>query len=378
MESRMKISFVNPPGFVRLERPPQPLGAVTLCTILRDAGHEVRFYDYQLGPLPEAEILDCDVLCLTGLTHQMEGIGHWITLGQKHGIRVLAGGTHATIVGGIKRADCSVVGHAEDFIVDAVEGRLNGIVAGSYENLDAWPIPDRGAYGWTRYTGEEFFGMRAIRVIGYIGCPYKCKFCCEPRLHGGRTKFRDPARIEAEIREEKRRLDMKAITISAATFTVRREWAIEVSQRLKSIGLPWQTTTRVDHIDVELARIMKDCGCVTLGLGIESGSDTVLKVIGKGTTSAQAKAAAAMLREAGLPFNIMLIPYLPGETPQTMDETDRLVAELKAPHGVCRQRFSPLLGSEFCGDMLAQYGRLVPRAQVFGSFGEQGFIPHGF
>lgn len=374
----MRVSFINPPGFVHLPYPPMPLGATSLCTVLRNAGHDVRFYDYQLGPIPEDEALDCDVLCLTGLSHQVEGIGYWITLGHKHGLRVLAGGTHATIVGGIKRADCSVVGHAEDLIVDAVEGRLSGIVQGSHDNIDAWPTPDRGAFGWSRYSGEEFMGHRAIRVLAYIGCPYKCKFCCEPKLHSGKTKFRNPERIEAEIREEHKRLGMAAVTISCPTFSLRREWTIEVCQRLKAVGLPWQATTRVDLIDEELATVMRDCGCLTMGLGIESGSDQVLKTIGKGTTTAQAREAVAILRKVGLGFNLMIIPYLPGETKQTMAETDRFVQELAPPHGVCRQRFSPLLGSEFCVKNLGPYGRIVPREQVFGSFGEAGFIPHGF
>jgi len=357
---------------------------VSLCTVLRDAGHDVRLYDYQLGPIPEAEALDCDVLCVSGMSHQAEGIARWIALGRAAGRRVVVGGIHATIVGGFADADCSVIGHAEDQIVDAVDGRLNGVVAGSYDGLDAWPLPDRGAFGWSRYAGEEFRdiaayqGLRAIRLLGYVGCPFRCKFCCEQALHHGRTRFRDPARIEAEVREEQRRIGMGGVTFIAPTFTLRREWAIEVAQRMKSTGVLWQISTRVDYVDEGIARLLKACGCVAVGLGIESGSDRVLEICGKGTTTEQAREAANVLHRVGLGFYVMFIPCLPGETRETMAETDRLANELRPPFGVCRQRFSPLPGSEFCAAKLGAYGRLVPREQVAGGFGEVGFIPHGF
>ena len=48
----------------------------------------------------------------------------------------------------------------------------------------------------------------------------------------------------------------------------------EFYQRL---NIKWVCDTRVDKLDKELLQIMKKSGCIRVKIGVESGSDEILK-----------------------------------------------------------------------------------------------------
>src|SRR3989338_4020183 len=66
---------------------------------------------------------------------------------------------------------------------------------------------------------------------------------------------------------------------------------------------------------------MKKAGCHTIGIGMESADDQVLKNIKKGVRREQIRQAVAMVREAGIDALLFCVLGFPGETRESVKET---------------------------------------------------------
>ena len=236
----MKIAFINPKGWLQAE-PWMPLGAVQLATILAAKGHDVRFFDEEQFHIPEREVHEADVICITGMSHQAEGIELWACRGRSWGKRVIIGGVHATLAPGEFEGATVVSGPGEEVIESAlVASETSRIVAPPVDDLDAFPFPDRKCFGWARYRERlgvriprrlfrparyqgPFGHLRAIRVVAARGCPFACKFCCNPALTNRRLQLRKPEAIAAEIAAAQKELGIKAVVFAMSDFTLNRK-----------------------------------------------------------------------------------------------------------------------------------------------------------
>jgi len=48
---------------------------------------------------------------------------------------------------------------------------------------------------------------------------------------------------------------------------------------LKKLGLTWDCQTKVSMVNKEMISMMKDCGCLKIAYGVESGSPKILKLM---------------------------------------------------------------------------------------------------
>lgn len=371
----MKVAFINPKGYLQSE-PWMPLGAVQLATILA-ARHNVSFFDEEQFAVPERLVQEADVVCITGMSHQADGIKSWARRGREWGKLVIVGEVHATLTREVIHDAIMVRGPGEEIVEGIVGGTEQGSCysATPIQDLDAFPFPDRRRFGWTRYQ-ERMDGIPAIRVIAARGCPFACKYCCNRELTHGHLQLRKPEAIAEEIAAAQNQLGVNAVVFAMSVFTVNRRWAEDVCERLAPLGVKWKATTRVDCVDRELLRMMEKSGCAALGFGVESGSDRVLTILNKHTKTSQARQAFAWAKEVQLPTFAMFMTHVPGETPETLETTRRFAEELAPPLGSTFQRFSPLPGSAFY-DELEIWGKVVSRQKGAG-FGPIGFIPTAF
>ena len=99
-----------------------------------------------------------------------------------------------------------------------------------------------------------------------------------------------------------------------------------IKRRLK---LTWTSFARVDTVTEEILTRMQAAGCSAVSFGVESGNPQILKTIKKGITREQVMAAVKMCRRAGITPFASFILGLPGETPQTIQETLDFGEQLK-------------------------------------------------
>ena len=171
-------------------------------------------------------------------------------------------------------------------------------------------------------------GKLATTVVTAVGCPYKCAFCSK----GPAFKAREVGLVIREIEMLRRDFGYEALMFFDDTFVLSRERVLELCACLRALGIVWRCFVRADLVlkhGEGLLRIMKDSGCVEVGMGIESGSDKILAGIDKGETSGQIRRAVEMLRRAGIRVKGFLIVGLPGESMETLDETRSFLDQAK-------------------------------------------------
>lgn len=161
----------------------------------------------------------------------------------------------------------------------------------------------------------------ATTLVTAIGCPYKCAFCSK---NNPVVKFKKVDKIIEEIEYLHFEFGYDALMFFDDTFILNIDRITKICRCLKRLGIIWRCFVRADlvvkHGDV-LLEMMSDSGCVEVGMGIESGSDTILNNIHKGESVQDIESAIKMIHDNGIRVKGFFIVGLPGESQQTLDET---------------------------------------------------------
>jgi radical SAM superfamily enzyme YgiQ (UPF0313 family) len=162
---------------------------------------------------------------------------------------------------------------------------------------------------------------------------------------GAKGRFRKPEAVVEEM-EALVRLGFRRIRIEDDLFTFRKERALDICREIdrRRLSIRWRAYSRVDTIDTELLEWMKKTGCERLLYGAESGSPEILKKIRKGITPEQTRRAVEMTREAGIGVLASFVLGLPGETPQTLQQTLEFAESLQVPYSL--NLLTPYVGTE--------------------------------
>ena len=173
-----------------------------------------------------------------------------------------------------------------------------------------------------------------IQIFTGRGCPFYCNFCLYPQtMHGHKYRFRSAQNVVAEFAYIAENFPkVKEVVIEDDTFTADKERVLEVCRLLieKKLNkkLRWMCNSRVT-LDYETMVQMKKAGCHLLLPGFESGSQTILNNIRKGTKVEQFKPFVDNARKAGMQVHGCFIVGNKGETRETMRETLKVALTLK-------------------------------------------------
>ena len=117
--------------------------------------------------------------------------------------------------------------------------------------------------------------------------------------------------------------------------------------------LSWNCDTRVNLVDRELIHEMVESGCKKISIGVESGSEKILKLINKNITVEQVRNVFLWCHEAKLETieANFLIGSHPDETLQDINETRKLIKEL-APQRILVSIITPFPGTKVREQML--------------------------
>ncbi len=173
-----------------------------------------------------------------------------------------------------------------------------------------------------------------IQIFTGRGCPFHCYFCLYPQtMHGHTYRFRSPENVVAEFAYIAENFpEVKEVVIEDDTFTADKQRVQDICKLLieKKLNkrLRWMANSRVT-LDYETMVWMKKAGCRLLLPGFESGNQTVLNNIRKGTKVEQFKPFVDNVRKAGMQVHGCFIFGNKGETRETMKETLDVALTLK-------------------------------------------------
>jgi radical SAM superfamily enzyme YgiQ (UPF0313 family) len=197
-------------------------------------------------------------------------------------------------------------------------------------NLDALPLPARHLLPISRYQALGF----PVSIITSRGCPNQCIFCLGRRMVGPKARFRDATQVVDEI-EHILSYGFTRINIADDLFTAssKRVEALCAEINARGVRFDWSAFARVNTVTPQMLKSMRASGCDSISFGIESANPAILERVKKGITLDQARRAVAWSKAAGLRAHASFMVGLPGETPETLEETRRFAEELDIEHG---------------------------------------------
>jgi radical SAM superfamily enzyme YgiQ (UPF0313 family) len=198
-------------------------------------------------------------------------------------------------------------------------------------NLDEIPFPARHLLPLSKYRALG----SPCTVITSRGCPFGCIFCSGRRMFGRKVRFRSPKLVVDEMEMIYREFGFQRINIVDDTFTVNHRHARSICEELirRNLHIQWNAFARVDTVTEELVRLMKEAGCAWVSFGIESGAEEILKTIKKGITLDGARRGVKLTTDAGIKVLNSFILGLPGESPETAQQSLAFAGELDSEYG---------------------------------------------
>ncbi|NPV61344.1 MAG: B12-binding domain-containing radical SAM protein [Methanotrichaceae archaeon] len=198
------------------------------------------------------------------------------------------------------------------------------------EDLDRLPFPARDLLDMQKYIGtwKEKLGVGLTQMVSSRGCPFTCRFC-DNSTFGRRVRFMSAARVVEEMRllYDEYRAEMVFFEEDLFTFNKRRVLELCDSIERELPGRSWGATTRVDTVDQEMLTRMKQAGCTDITIGLESGSQRIIDLLGKGFSVEQGRRVMQWADSLGISVGIFLMIGIPGETQEDIEATKKLIEE---------------------------------------------------
>lgn len=373
-----------------------PIGLGYLASSLRSRGYE------------DVEILDCvlEGLDLNGFERRLKrlkpdvvGINSWslsvldVDRSLKSVKRIfpsavtVIGGPHPSALGEksmryFKEADYGFKGEAEAGVVllmDHLSGRggslekIPGLMwreggrvranARHFEkDLDRIEFPSWDLIQPERYAASgTLIRKKTACIVTTRGCPFPCTFCSANITAGRELRRRSTENVLEEMRLLIKRYGIRRFVVFDENITLRHSHIKDLCNRVieerLDVTFELPNGIRLDTLNMEILRLMRRAGfSERVAVGIESGSERILKFMKKGLAKDEIREKVDLLNRAGFrPIGYFIVGF-PTETRDEIEETVRFAMELKL-YRAGFMPFHPLPGTESY-DFLVRHGEI--------------------
>jgi radical SAM superfamily enzyme YgiQ (UPF0313 family) len=364
----MRVLLINPDSelsikskvYRRAVAPVLPMGIAYVAAVLEKEGIAVAIEDQYASKISNDELLDRisktapEIVGISCLTANMSNVKTIVLkLRESHpDIRIVLGNIHATLFSEQllrdNLADAVVRGEGEYSMLEVARAmerkcELRNIDGVSYreqdgsvvhnhprapvDDLDCLPHPAWHLFDLTRYTRYPLLGINrevVIPVLASRGCPYRCVFCSQDKLYD-RPRYRNTEKVLDEVEEILEKYRVRFVGFNDAFFPFSVKHGMDFTDQLMKRGLhrklKWITETRVDKVDLNLLKKMKESGAHLIMYGFEVGNQRILDMVNKQTTVQQAEEAMRNTKIAGIRTLGLFMLGLPGETREDCEKT---------------------------------------------------------
>ena len=166
--------------------------------------------------------------------------------------------------------------------------------------------------------------QRVAVIAGSKGCVARCTFC--HRWDKG-IRYIPAALIMDRVDFLIKKYNVGFIDFADENFGTDRKWLSQFIEGIKKRDIIWRVGgMRVNTITPETIKKMKDAGCIYIQCGMESGSQKMLDIMEKVTKVEQNYNAIKWMTENNFFTTVQLVIGMPGETPETIEETSRFTS----------------------------------------------------
>ncbi len=337
--------------FVEKQIDYEPLGLLYLSSVLRQSGHQVRL-SIAAGedPVAVAQAWKPDVVGYSVYTGS-QAYYRDLNLQIKEAVDVVSvfGGPHPTYFPEFVEepgVDAVCIGEAEGAILDLVNAveagsPLTGIenwwfkrngrvehnpIRPAEDNLDLLPFPDRELL----FEVDEFTRQSGIKhFVTSRGCPYDCTYCFNHALaeiyrgKGKRLRQMSVDKVIQEVKWVQEHYPMQFVVFLDDLFIVYRDWLQELAERFpQEVGLPFFCNVRANLVTPEKIALLKQAGCASVGMGLETGNPRMRnEILKRNLSDEQILEASRLIHEAGIQLLTTNMVGLPGGSLENDFET---------------------------------------------------------
>lgn len=369
----MRVLFIYP----MIDAPPGVNhGLIALSGVLKHAGHETRLIhaNESLGPLPThdqilAQIRDWKpgLLAFSVMSQQYPWAVEVVKACKAAfpSVPTVVGGVHVTMVPEEVTAqnhfDYVCVGEGEYALLELVNRLEKGEDTARIPNLrmirdgktlvnPVAPFPDLNTLPALDY--DLFDVPHVVKVkkgwMGLLtsrGCPYKCTYCFNKEIvdqymaDGAVKRAKEFLRtypidrILDEIRMLKRKTPgIRTLIFDDDLFTLNKQYVKDFCRAYKESGIriPFVVNAHVQQFDEEIAKALKEAGCLILKYGLESGSDRVRReILWRPMSNVRIAKSFEAAHAQDLHTSAFIMFGLPTETRDEIFETIDLCAQVK-------------------------------------------------
>lgn len=375
----MRVLMINPPyssskyKFIGLVAP--PLGIAYIASVLESGGIEVKIIDapaveMDYGAIQmEVATYSPDVVAITSVTPTLDSALQVARMSKEAcpSAYVVLGGYHPTFTYNelLKHdfVDFIVRGEGEYTMLELVKTleqgedlrKVRGIAYEDYvtpdrpviDDLDGLPFPARHLLPMADY---KILSMKLPvgTLISGRGCPYQCSFCASSAMHGNKLRLRSSTNVVDEMEHLVDVHKAEMLAFMDDTFCLNKQRINDICNEIKDRGFDnyWGCTARVDTISEDLLKKMKDAGCITLFLGVESADQQNLNELNKNITISKIKKTFKITRKLGVRTIASVVLGMPGDTRRSIENTINFVKKLE-PNYAIFSLATPYPGTDF-------------------------------
>lgn len=259
-----------------------PLGLITAAALMPQEW-EFRLVDLNAQPLTDADWDRAELVMLTGMIIQRQGLLSLVREAKRRGKTVVVGGPYITsLPREVLEAgtDFLVCGEGENTIPLLLAAMQDGQTRGQFRvekkpSLTVSPVPRFDLLKLEHYVSMAIQTSR--------GCPFECEFCDVINLYGRRPRYKNPSQVLDELATLYRLGWRGEVFIGDDNFIGNQEHAREMLRALipwmKERGEPfsfWTQTSVNLGQDLELIDLLTAANFSHVFVGIETPDPELL------------------------------------------------------------------------------------------------------
>ena len=188
------------------------------------------------------------------------------------------------------------------------------------------PVEAFAPHDYSLIPVERYYTLKGKRQLDYVssqGCNFRCAFCADPFVYERQWFGLSPERMVGELTSLWQRYRFDDVNFQDETFFTRRDRVEAIAQGMVDAQLPitWAGTMRADQgarlPDASMA-LCRRSGLRRALIGVESGSDEMLRRIRKDTRIAQVFESADKIHRHGINGQFPFIVGFPGESDESV------------------------------------------------------------
>ena len=223
------------------------------------------------------------------------------------------------------------------------------------DNLEGLPDPAWHLVDINKYS---VIGLNTSR-----GCPRRCGFCYNKSYNRGYAGYVPADKIISQIEYFQKNYGTKYFRFQEDNFTFNLKRLREFCNILieRKMKLTWSCDSRADLKEEDVA-LMAKSGCISVGLGLETGSPRMLDFIKKDVSVAQMEKTFWAFVKNKIRTSVYIIYGFPSETAEDLRLTHKMLERLDNPYYMYN-RYFPFPGSALF-DYCAANGLIDPPTKL--------------